>query len=409
MELYGTLRMLYFTCTCAHADSPTRVNCYVHNTFFLTVGNQKSWFHRKRFRRCMILFLAITCVATLALGIPFVVIYHYHPTTKHHESDDCMEYYILTGATVECGKTDPHDSAGIKIEGVKRTGDMDSVMKVWLKRETELEFTSQVQHPSPDGGFSLRYTQQLLQGWQTYTWENSTITVDCEVFNNSTTEKTAFLYVFVTNEDAQNFNEEGAPRNAILTDNITIAPNESRFFNKWGPQTPLHVRQSSYHYFGIAIPADMTFSSNIIITQMLVNTSDYGPPVYVSSSNSTYLPMPPSAQPNDVYVAICELLPPSVQITNKPLREPLTLSPESMTITRKNCTYTEGELAHKTKQTRQSLHICSCEMPKMMRSRLSLYVYVGSFLIFSLSLGLLLAIFTYDKCKNRHGDYDTLQ
>ena len=317
---------------------------------------------------------------------------------------------------MECGRANSHNAEEITVRGVKKFGDTDGVMKVWLKCETDIDFVSQLQHPVSDGGYAYKHTQQLLQGWQRYTWEHSTISGYCEIINNGPIEQHAILYVFVTNEDAQNFNKRGVSRNAILTDNITIAPNESQFFRKWGPQAPLHVRQSSYHYFGIDISADMNFTSNITVTQMSVNTSNYGPPIYVSSSNSTYFPLSPSAQPDNdiVYVAICELLPSSLQGSNGRRRGTLTLSPGSMAITRKNCTYTEEELVDGAEQASHSLHICSCNVPKLLYLRTPMYVFIvkiGSFLIFFLSLGLLLTIFTHyliQKIRNHHGDYDVL-
>ena len=241
------------------------------------------------------------CLAALVAGVCFAGLHYF--TTKPKGTELCETYYMLSLDNVKCGEVDSRKYSEIMIKGAHQGGDkLSGLVKVWLIPEIDLKFFSILQHSS-DGKYCPTHEYVRLNGWWYYTWKNSIIYGSCCIMNNGSTNKTAFLYVFLSDEDFQDFIEGKGARNAILSENITVPANGSQCFHKWGPGAPLKVVKSSYHYIAVDIPANTTFSSNITVNQSVVDTSGYGMPRYIDSGNSTCFNNL-SSHHND-YIAIC--------------------------------------------------------------------------------------------------------
>ena len=195
----------------------------------------------------------------------------------------------------------------MKIEGWKKDGDeLREPLKVWLIPERNRMLYCCKEQSASDGSYLSNQTIVLLNGWQIYTWKDSIISGCCCISNNGSVEKTANMYIFRNYTDYKTFkNGEGA-RNTILSDTITIPPNGTKCFERWGPKHPFTVKVSSYYFMGVDIPAEMTYSSNITVSQTYVNTSDYSDPHYFRFSNSTHFSLHNTFLHRNEYIAICK-------------------------------------------------------------------------------------------------------
>lgn len=289
---------------------------------------------------------------------------------------DCTPEYILTNDSVQCGTVNSLQYERMDIGGVLKSGDtLQGVLQAWLVRNDNLKLYTQSIEPYIYGGYLPNHENIVLAGLQMYTWKNSTIYGYCCIYNNGTTEKTAYLYIFVNNDDVVNFmNGEGA-KNSILSDKITIPPNGQRCFSKWGASSPWTVTRSSYHFIGVDIPANTTYSSNITLMQAYVKTSDYGIPHYFGYDNFTHFAVPGGFWSRKEYIAIC--------------RAPLSV-------------YKINQFSLASRVGAESAHILSCNEPYhwMKPTFLSLLV-IGIFLII---ISVALLVFTcicWYKYRNR--------
>ena len=64
---------------------------------------------------------------------------------------------------MECGRANSRNIEEITISGVKKLGDTDGVMKVWLKHETDIDFVPRLQHPVSDGGYAYKHTHTYFK------------------------------------------------------------------------------------------------------------------------------------------------------------------------------------------------------------------------------------------------------
>ena len=284
---------------------------------------------------------------------------------------DCNAEYILTNDSVQCGTVNSLRYERMDIGGVLKSGDtLQGVLQAWLVRNDNLKLYTQSIQPYIYGGYLPDHEHILLSGLTTYTWKSSIIYGYCCIYNNGTTAKTAYLYIFLNDDDVVNFmNGEGA-KNEILSDQITIPANEQRCFNKWGNSSPLTVTRSSYHFIGVDIPANTTYSSNITLLQAYVETSDYGTPHYFSYDNFTHFPVPGGFLSRNEYIAIC--------------RAPLSI-------------YKTKQVSPASQIGAESAHILSCKEPyHWMKPTFPSLLGIGSlFIIFSAILFVVTCIYWY--------------
>ena len=254
-----------------------------------------------------ILIVLIFSLGAGVVGTCYAVVEH--PTAKPQYNKQCQLYYILSLDSVQCGAANSHEYAEIQIEGVLRSGDtLQGTVMAWVIPEVDLELSAW-QYPPASHNISTSSPMHILlsQLEDIYLWMNSTVYGNCCIVNHGSTETNALLNIFTDNDDVQNFEKGIIPKSDVLYENITIPPHVSRCFSRWGPETPLKVNVSSYYHIGISVPANTTLYSNVTVTQLLVNTSGYGPPNYIGSDNSTCFTL--SSGEN---IAICEA-PPSLQ------------------------------------------------------------------------------------------------
>ena len=277
----------------------------------------------KACRCCVITTLCAFLVTIFITSLLFTSSYPTYAAILQRQPHSRTDY-TLTLDTVQCGAANSLFYGGIRVEGTLKAGDtLQGVIQAWRVNEKHLKLYPEPQPPVIDGGFISQHERLILNGWQIYTWKHSIISGFCCIENNATSEQTASLYLFTSDQDITNFNQGERARNAILSDTITIPPKSLRCFSKWGPKAPFIVSRNSYHFFGIDAPGNSNFTSNITVTQMKVNTSDYGTPQYFRFDNSTHFPLPGHVFSRNKYIIICKApLYESAVVANTMTREP---------------------------------------------------------------------------------------
>jgi hypothetical protein len=224
---------------------------------------------------------------------------------KLHRNEECKTEYIQSLDSVQCGEASSLQFSEIEITGKNNEGDtLQGVLQAWLVNKKHLKFYFEYQKPVIDSGNFTDREPLPLNGGQIYTWINSTIYGYCCIRNHGATEQTASLYMFTSDEDIINFIGNGGARNAILSDSIQIPPDgKEQCFRKWGPHAPFHVKRNSYHFIGVDFPANSSFSSNVTVWKMDVNTTGFKTPHFFKHDNSTQFPISFSL---DEYIVVCK-------------------------------------------------------------------------------------------------------
>lgn len=223
----------------------------------------------------------------------------------------CSTNYVLATDDIQCGSANSFAYSAIRIEGNQQKGDhIKGLIEAWLTKKNNLTLYSRL-HPSIVIPANSKTRQQiLLVGWQIYTWTGSVIYGYFCITNNDVIEKTAYLYIFTSDADAESFINDNKTTNPVLFDSITIPPEKDlQCFEKWGPGKPFEVSRSSYHYIGVDIPGNSNFTYNVTVLQMFVNGSDYSDTHFFNYANSTTLSI--ASTPNNLfidedYIAICK-------------------------------------------------------------------------------------------------------
>ena len=228
---------------------------------------------------------------------------------KLHHGTQCQTHYILMNSSIECESANSLHYGTIT---VNRSVQMDDIilgiMQAWLVKKTELKFYSEPQNPVISRGSATDHEQVLLNGWQTYTWKNSKIHGQCCIVNNGTTEQTASLYIFTRYEDIMYYLLGKGERNVILFDDIKVPPGREQCFSKWGIDAPYTVHHNSYHFIGVDVPPNSSFSSNITVLQMTINPNDYGEPQYFIFDTGTTFTLSERPFSSTDYTVICQAL-----------------------------------------------------------------------------------------------------
>ena len=301
---------------------------------------------------CRFLALYTTAVALFFIFI-LVLLALVSICPLHKLRNDCEVEPILTNNTIHCGTANSRKYGTMNVSGTFKSGDgYQGVLEAWLVEEGHLKFYTRKTPTYTDGTYTSDHIRTYLSGWKTYTWKNSIIYGYCCIYNNGTFTQTANLYIFVNDDDFLDFLSGDKPKNAILSDNITIPPKLQVCFKKWGASSPLIVNRSSYHFIGIDVPANTTYSSNITVEQVYVNGSDYGTPHYFKYGNSTSITIPHNWQfwEGTDYVLVCKAPPEDGRIN--------LLSSKIFTeIEEENVTLTLESLGA------ESVHIQSCNEP----------------------------------------------
>lgn len=284
----------------------------------------------------IILFL----IAVFILGV--ITLFPLVKDTILHDGTHCETDYILSFDTIQCGEVNSFEYEITNISGTVKTGDtIHGVLQAWLVKENDLKVYAQKSPTFTDGANMSDRTRIYLNGWNIYTWKNSTISGYCCIFNNGTTAQTAYLYIFVKDKDLLNFLSGEGAENVILSDNVKIPPYRQVCFQKWGTSSPLIVNKSSYHFIGVDVPANTTYTSSVTVEQVYVNGSDYGTPHYFKYDNSTSFKVPHNRHfwEGTEYVLVCKA----------PLDVNLSGSKENISLA--------------SRVSAKSLHIQSCNEP----------------------------------------------
>ena len=248
-------------------------------------------------------------------------------------------------------------------------------MKAWLVPKKELTLHGELQRPVRDGASITDRQPVLLNGWQIYMWKGSIIYGYCCITNNGTTEQTASLHMFTSDEDTVHFLNGQEARNVILSDTIRIPPGRQMCFRKWGIDAPFTVYRNSHHFIGVDVPANSAFSSNITVLQMTANTSVLGEPQQFKFNTETSFELSRHPFSANEYIIICQapssftnanLSDISAITDNRPISEPGT---EMISLA--------------TRVGAESLHVDSCKEP---------YNWMGIAFPISLGVGILLFI-----------------
>ena len=305
-------------------------------------------------------------------------------------------HYTLSLDEVQCGQGNSLKYEGIDIQGHSEAGDsLLDTFKAFLVCKHDLKLYYRKRLPIPDGGLLNDDHYRVLNGWQIYTWEKSSISGYCCIQNrNNLTDQTASLHVFLTKQDVTSFRNGKGAKNFVFSETITIPPNKQQCFNNWRADSPLTVTQSAYHHFTLHVSADnMNFSSEISLVQSYVNTSDYEDPKYFRFDNKTYFPYPNKFNHPTEYVVICEApdyMNPIVDITRSPLVHDVPNSIYSI-----------------TRPEAESLHIRSCNRPYMWMkpSFIGISVVGGIGTIAVVVVCILVSLFWYMYAKHRKEYY----
>ena len=262
------------------------------------------------------MLLAFLVIPVICLGIAISAGVPYH---KYLNGDGASAtYYILNDAVIQCGAGNSQYYKGINIAGSKHPRDtLMGDFVAWLVRRDEVKRYSRQLGPFSDG-YTLTNGEHfaVLERWDAYLWEGSMISGFCCVQNLNTTEHTASLHVFTSDEDVMQFQRSGKAQNFVFSETLTIPPKAKYCFEKWRQDRPLHVKKSAYHIFVLHVSADnINFTSEITYNQIYVNTSDYRYEKHFSSSSHTYFPyLSGILHPTD-YVTICQA-PDSITTSN---------------------------------------------------------------------------------------------
>lgn len=253
----------------------------------------------------------ISCICLLSFVTPFVLmtsllaIYLYG-------SEGCQVNYILSNDTIQCGYGNSlhYDGADIKRCPVKGEV-LINTLTVWQIRDDELILYSQTLPPVNINGETADSITLELLGWQHYMWRDSVIAGFCCIANNNEDEKSASLHMFRDNDGTYNFTRGNSVRNAILSEEIYVPPKKTSCFQTWRIGSPFAVTHSSYHYIWVDLPANMSYTAKITVTQTFVNISDYpnSKPKLLVQDNHTHFIYPYSEFNRIDYLYICKAPP----------------------------------------------------------------------------------------------------
>ena len=282
--------------------------------------------------RCFFGFLSCYSLLLLSfiLSLFLCVMFGLYSIKLPH-NEECETVFIQLNDSIQCGEASSLQYSEIEIKGAKKGGDtLQGDLHAWLVNKKHLKLYSELQHPAIDDDSNITKpirTLVRLQGWQIYTWVNSIIYGYCCITNYGTIEQTATLYMFTSFEDSNNFLNRSGARNAILSDSIKLPPDgkEQRCFTKWGPHAPFTVRHNSYHFIGVDIPANSSFTSNITVLKTDVNTTDYGTPHLFKYDSSTKFPI--SFSLNENFIVVCKA--PLYGLATVPLDNAIAHAPNS--------------------------------------------------------------------------------
>lgn len=262
---------------------------------------------RKYFRGCLILW---SVVALVLVGVTILYGSITLPKRQYYseKSDTCITYYTITSNSEQCGLVNSHDYQGVCFNGEKKNGDATSgTVKIWVVPQQQLHL--HFKHTDPIIHNHVYVSQRkpvfINDNYSyTYTWLNSTIFGFCCVSNNGTSETNTSMYIFDNETDVFDFVNGKGAKNAVINETMIMEPDGMmNCFTKWGSDAPLRVNESAYYYIAVDLPAHSTYNSNVTIIQAFVDTSEYGTPRYVTTSNSTNYDIS-SEYVN--YVGICE-------------------------------------------------------------------------------------------------------
>ena len=262
------------------------------------------------FTACSLCSLVCCCLLLPLLLLSLLLVLSYIPYTIYlHKDADSHTYYIMSLDRVLCAEANSLHYSGIEIEGFLGAGDsLQGTIKSWLLREDHLKPYHYLNPPIVTKGSvtELNNGPVLLSGWQIYTWKTSNISGYCCVSNHNDTDINASLYIFQNDKDETKFFQTGVVKNAILSDTITVQPNRSECFHKWGKAAPFYVEKSAYHYFVLDAPVNTSYSANMTVLEAYVNTSDYTNPKYFRYDNKTYFSISRYFSHPTNFLAICE-------------------------------------------------------------------------------------------------------
>ena len=214
----------------------------------------------------------------------------------------------MTDGRIECGRADSFYYHKIEVTGSreKRNSLLRSI-NASIVRETDMTFDTKLHKPRMDGGIIIIPLRHLLLGWDIYTWIGSVIYGYCCITNNAATTQTATLHMFINDYDAINFMNGDDANNAILSETVHIPSGIEDCFEDWGSESPFTVTHNAYHYIVVDFPTRTNFTSNITVSQRVVNESNFGPPHSFLYTNSTdfILPTWPIFS-HDIYVIVCD-------------------------------------------------------------------------------------------------------
>ena len=298
------------------------------------------------------------------------------------------------------------------VEGTPKSGDtLLGVMQAWLHKEDELDYYSELHNPVIDGGAVPGRLQVFLNGWQIYTWKGSGIYGYCCITNNGSTEQTAWLYLFTNDSDVVNFVNGLGAKNTIISEPLVIPPGRQECFKQWGTDDPYTVTRNSYHFFGVDVPANASYSSNITVHQVSVNTTNLGTPHYFKFNNGTEFRISKHLFRNENYIVICKA----------PSDTPLIEGVNQLNVSRSKSEVDNSSLASMVGS--QSVHINSCSVPWSWKI-IPILILVGGIALFFVILSTYFVacicmwkchkkrlFLSKDSCKRqpRHGQYDSIQ
>ena len=322
---------------------------------------------------CRYVIIALLLIASTILGfafLPYAIILQV--------STACQSNYILSYDTTQCGYGNSLQYNGVDVKGCPIEGDiMADTLTVRRIHDHELKLYFKSPVTVPDNGLKTEHSTFLLLGWQIYTWRESIIAGFCCITNDNNETKTASLYMFRRNIDANHFkNGEGA-RNAIISEHIDVPPKQTSCFHKWGIDAPYTVKHSAYHYIGLDLPANINYTSNITVTQSYVNISDYpnSAPQYFRRDNHSHFPYPHTWFKRSDYLFICNAplyLPeknPSTSQHPGVISIPIYASKKTTLISRSNSFVSFSSYVSEANMTKPdpsnavSLHVCTCNNP----------------------------------------------
>ena len=302
------------------------------------------------------LYSMLVCILFLSLGLcsAFGV---YQVMLNRHTA--CTTDYILSADSAQCGAANSLQFETLKVSGDLQTGDrLIGVLQAWSVKKRNLIFYSKLLPPRTVTANNTDSQPILLQGWDKYTWTGSVIYGYCCIINHGNVKVTANLYIFITDADIVNFvNGQGA-QNWILSDSITIPPGKQQCFHHWDHDSPYTVSHSSYHFIGVDMPGNTTYTSNVTVYQKYVNGSDYGEPHFFQYDNTTSFQLSKGRLfSREEYVIVCRAPLYLRSIKDTELGHTTTTVPSYEALS----SAANGSLASQVGA--ESLHISSCKEP----------------------------------------------